>query len=163
MYKTGYPVTIDSVTYPTAWNAFQACKASTPSERVKYANVSWVEATQLGRNEEIDVASWDAQRETLMHSILVVQASAHPAFKKTILKYGHKKLRDNSMSDMFWPSVLPSLWAKVRTTLREQDAGEEEDDAEEKDESSVEEEDEKDADAAETAEMFRGHKRARRV
>ena len=82
-----------------------------------------------------------------MHSILVVQASAHPAFKKTILKYGHKKLRDNSMSDMFWPSVLPSLWAKVRTTLKEE-AGE-----------SEEEEGERESEA----QGMLAHKKARRV
>ena len=151
MYKSGYPVTIDSVTYPTAWNAFQACKAA-PSERGRYANVSWVEATQLGRQEHIDVAFWDTQRETLMHSILVAQASTHPAFEKVILKYGHKKLHDNSMSDMFWSSVLPSMWAKVRTTLKENKSEEDEseEDESEEDESeedeSEEDEDEEDED-----------------
>ena len=44
------------------------------------------------------------------------------------------------MSDAYWPTVLPRLWARVRATLKEDDEEEEDDDDDE--DSEEEEEDE---------------------
>ena len=160
------PVTIDGITYPTAMNAFQAMKAKT-SDRIKYTSVEWPQAVQLGRTETIDVTQWDSNREELMHSILVAQASANPSFKKQILKYGNKSLPDNSMSDAYWPTVLPRLWARVRSTLKEDEEEEDEeedgDDDEDEENSGEKDEEDEDDDAAEAAEMVRAHKRSRRL
>lgn len=161
------PVTIDSITYPTAMNAFQAMKAKYRIDRMKYMSVDWPQAVQLGRTESIDVTQWDSNREELMHSILVAQASANSSFKKQILKYGNKSLRDNSMSDAYWPTVLPRLWARVRVTLKEDEEEEDEeedgDDDEDEENSGEEDEEDEDDDAAEAAEMVRAHKRSRRL
>ena len=48
-------------------NAFQAMKAP-KAERGKFANVTWTDAVSMGREQVIDVTSWDANRETLMEA-----------------------------------------------------------------------------------------------
>ena len=83
IFKGGYPVTVDGVTYSTAMNAFQAMKAP-KAERSKFANVTWTDAVSMGREQVIDVTSWDANRETLMESILTAQAKENPAFKRIV-------------------------------------------------------------------------------
>lgn len=171
IYNKKFPVSIDHITYPTAMNAFQAMKASS-SDRVKYTTCDWSQATNLGRYESIDVEAWDANRENLMHSILVTQANQHSAFKKLVIKYGDKGLHENSMTDFFWPTALPGIWRSVRKSLIED--GEEEDDDEsddgeeavgdEQEEGDEEEEgEEDDDDAAEAAEIVRQAKKARRL
>ena len=106
IFKEGYPVTVDGVTYATAMNAFQAMKAP-KAQRSKFANVVWTEAVIMGREQVIDVTSWDANRETLLESILTAQATENPGFKKIVLKHANKRLRENSMSDTFWPTRAP--------------------------------------------------------
>jgi predicted NAD-dependent protein-ADP-ribosyltransferase YbiA (DUF1768 family) len=102
IYKEGYPVTIDGVTYSKAMNIFQAMKAP-KAQRQKFANASWTDVVAMGREQVIDVTSWDANRETLMESILTAQAKENPGFKKVVLKHANKGLRENSMGDAFWP------------------------------------------------------------
>ena len=168
MYNDKFPVSIDHVTYPTAMNAFQAMKAP-PSERVKYTTCDWSQATNLGRNESIDVKAWDSNRENLMHSILVAQAKQHCAFKELVIEHGDRGLHENSMPDFFWPRVLPSIWRTVRDSLLLAEDGEREDD-DESDAGEVavgneqEEGDEEEGDdAAEAAAMVRQAKKARRL
>ena len=100
IFKGGYPVTVDGVTYCTAMNAFQAMKAP-KAHRGKFANVAWTDAVSMGREEVIDVTSWDANRETLMESILTAQTKENPAFKKVVLQNANKGLVENSMGDPF--------------------------------------------------------------
>lgn len=143
IYRQGYPVTVDGVIYSTAMNAFQAMKA--PKElRKTFADVTWDVAVAMGRNQVIDIASWDANRETLMESILTAQAKQNPGFKKIVLEHGNKNLVENSMGDAFWPTALPKVWKNVRANLKKQDddGGEEEDDEhDEDDESDLDDED----------------------
>ena len=94
IFKSGYPVTVDGVTYSTAMNAFQAMKAP-KAERGKFANVEWTDAVTMGREQVIDVTSWDANRETLMESILTAQAKENPAFKRIVLRNANKGLVEN--------------------------------------------------------------------
>ena len=125
IFKEGYPVTVDGVTYSTAMNAFQAMKAP-KKERSKFANVTWTDAVSMGREQVIDVTSWDANRETLMESILTAQAKENPAFKKIVLQNANKGLVENSMGDAFWPTALPRIWKNVRANLKEDEDDEEE-------------------------------------
>ena len=127
IFKEGYPVTVDGVTYSTAMNAFQAMKAP-KAERGKFANVTWTDAVSMGREQVIDVTSWDANRETLMESILTAQAKENPAFKKIVLRNANKGLVENSMGDAFWPTALPGIWKNVRTNLKQDDEDDEDDD-----------------------------------
>ena len=120
IFKEGYPITVDGVTYSTAMNAFQAMKAP-KAERSKFANVTWTDAVSMGREQVIDVTSWDANRETLMESILTAQAKENPAFKKIVLRNANKGLVENSMGDAFWPTALPGIWKNVRANLKEDD------------------------------------------
>ena len=77
-----------------------------PSKR---ANVTWTDAVSMGREQVIDVTSWDANHETLMESILTAQAKENPAFKKIVLRNANKGLVENSMGDAFWPTALPDI------------------------------------------------------
>ena len=126
IFKGGYPVTVNGVTYSTAMNAFQAMKAP-KAERSKFANVTWTDAVSMGREQVIDVTSWDANRETLMESILTAQAKENPAFKKIVLRNANKGLVENSMGDAFWPTALPGIWKNVRANLKEDEDDEEDD------------------------------------
>ena len=126
IFKEGYPVTVNGVTYSTAMNAFQAMKAP-KAERSKFANVTWTDAVSMGREQVIDVTSWDANRETLMESILTAQAKENPAFKKIVLRNANKGLVENSMGDAFWPTALPGIWKNVRANLKEDEDDEEDD------------------------------------
>jgi predicted NAD-dependent protein-ADP-ribosyltransferase YbiA (DUF1768 family) len=127
IFKGGYPVTVDGVTYSTAMNAFQAMKAP-KAERSKFANVTWTDAVSMGREQVIDVTSWDANRETLMESILTAQAKENPAFKRIVLRNANKGLVENSMGDAFWPTALPGIWKNVRANLKEEEEDDDEDD-----------------------------------
>ena len=77
----------------------------------------------MGRDQVIDVTSWDANRETLMESILTAQAKENPAFKKIVLRNANKGLVENSMGDAFWPTALPGIWKNVRANLKQDDEG----------------------------------------
>ena len=85
------------------------------AQRGKFANVTWTDAVSMGREQVIDITSWDANRETLMESILTAQAKENPAFKKIVLRNANKGLVENSMGDEFWPTALPGIWKNVRT------------------------------------------------
>jgi predicted NAD-dependent protein-ADP-ribosyltransferase YbiA (DUF1768 family) len=142
IYNEGYPVTVDGVTYSTAMNAFQAMKVP-KAQRGKFANVTWTEAVSMGREQVIDVTSWDANRETLMESILTAQAKENPAFKKIVLRNANKGLVENSMGDAFWPTALPGIWKNVRANLKQDDEGDDDyGDCEDKDEDEDDEGDE---------------------
>ena len=88
----------------------------------------------MGREQVIDVTSWDANRETLMESILTAQAKENPAFRKIVLQNANKGLVENSMGDTFWPTALPGIWKNVRANLKEDDDEDDEDDDDEEDE-----------------------------
>ena len=102
-------------------------------ERGKFANVTWTDAVSMGREQVIDVTSWDANRETLMESILTAQAKENPAFKKIVLRNANKGLVENSMGGAFWPTALPDIWKNVRTNLKQDDDDEEEEEDNEDD------------------------------
>ena len=98
----------------------------------------------MGREQVIDVNSWDANRETLMESILTAQAKENPGFKKIVLKHANKGLRENSMGDAFWPTALPGVCKNVRANLKQEADGEEE----EEEEADEDDDDEVDEDEA---------------
>ena len=146
IYKEGYPVTVDGVTYRTAMNAFQAMKAP-KAQRHKFANVVWPDAVAMGREQVIDITSWDANRETLMESILTAQAKQNPGFKKIVLKHANKRLREGSMSDTFWPTALPGIWKNVRANLKQEEADDEGEEEGEEEEEEKEDDDDTPAQA----------------
>lgn len=106
-------VTIDGITYRTAFNAFQAHKAPI-ADRGRFAHVKFNEAANMGRRCQIDPVAWDTGRDALMTKILRHQANQHPEFAKTIALYGATVVED-SMGDPYWPTALPSIWAALAT------------------------------------------------
>ena len=99
----------------------------------------------MGREQVIDVTSWDANRETLMESILTAQAKENPAFNKIVLRNANKGLVENSMGDAFWPTALPGIWKNVRTNLKQEEDDDDDDDEDDdggKEEDGDEDEDE---------------------
>ena len=94
----------------------------------------------MGREQVIDITSWDANRETLMESILTAQAKQNPGFKKIVLKHANKGLREDSMGDTFWPTALAGVWKNVRANLEQDDEG----DCEDEDDEGQNDEDEDD-------------------
>lgn len=110
------PVKIDDVVYPTAMNAFQAHKAL-PANRGAYTTLLWPDAVSRGRTETIDIVAWDKNREPLMTSILVAQARQNDTMRDIVMEHAGTNLFENSMSDAFWPSVLPTIWTNVKAAL----------------------------------------------
>ena len=110
------PVKIDDVVYPTAMNAFQAHKAS-PANRGAYTTLTWPDAVARGRTETIDIVAWDKNREPLMTSILVAQARQNDTMRDIVMEHAGTDLFENSMSDAFWPTVLPTIWKNVKAAL----------------------------------------------
>ena len=109
-----FPVDYDGLVYDTAFNAFQAQKAP-PEERDAFCKVDTQTATMLGRKCTMDVAAWDANRVTLMTTILKKQAAQHDEFKERILDHAARTdiVHNSMVHDPFWgkemPGVLKSL------------------------------------------------------
>ena len=110
------PVKIDDIMNPTAMNAFQAHKAP-PANRSAYTTLCWPEAVSRGRTETIDIGAWDKNREALMTSILVAQAQQNDKMRDVVLKHADAGLFEDSMTDAFWPGVLPTIWKNVKSAL----------------------------------------------
>ena len=150
---------------PAAKIAFQAMKAF-KAQCQKFANVVWTEAVAMGREQVIDVTSWDANRETLMESVLTAQAKENPGFKEFVLMYANKGLHE-TMSDTFRPTALPGIWKNVRASLKQEadeEEGEEEGEEEEGEKEGEEEDDEEEEQDAQAQALGRNSlfKRARR-
>lgn len=114
------PVMIDSLTYPTAMNAFQAHKAPIGSRDV-YTRMSWHDAVSRGRTEMIDRVMWDMNRESLMVTILTEQARQNRWMHDIVMQFAGKRLCEDSMLDKFWPTVLPDVWKAVKGALQDHD------------------------------------------
>eukprot|EP00966_Prymnesium_polylepis_P115424 2668052-Prymnesium_polylepis.1 len=138
IYKEGYPVTIDGVTYSKAMNIFQAMKAP-KAQRQKFANASWTDVVAMGREQVIDVTSWDANRETLMESILTAQAKENPGTPTRVFVR-------TQWATPFGHAVLPGVWKNVRANLKqeEDEGGEAEEDEEEEEEEEDDDDDDDD-------------------
>ena len=53
-----------------------------------------------------------------MESILLAQAQQDAPMCAIVLKYGtNQQLLETSMSDAYWPSVMPQIWADVYAAL----------------------------------------------
>lgn len=105
-----FSVDYDGLVYDTAFNAFQAQKAP-PEERDAFCNVDTPTATMLGRKCNIDVAAWDANRVTLMTTILKKQAAQHNEFKVRILDHAARPdiVHNSMMHDPFWGKEMPGI------------------------------------------------------
>lgn len=100
----------DGLVYDTAFNAFQAQKAS-PEKRAAFCYVDAQTALNLGRKCTIDVAAWDANRVTLMTKILKKQAAQNDEFKERILAHAARAdiVHNSMIHDPFWGKELPGI------------------------------------------------------
>ena len=105
-----FPVDYDGLVYDTAFNAFQAQKAS-PEKRATFCNVDPQTALSLGRNCTINVAAWDANRVTLMTKILKKQAAQNDEFKERILAHAARDdiVHNAMIHDPFWGKEMPGI------------------------------------------------------
>ena len=105
-----FPVDYDGIVYDTAFNAFQAQKAS-PEKRAAFCYVDAQTALNLGRKCTIDVAAWDANRVTLMTKILKKQAAQNDEFKERILAHAARAdiVHNSMIHDPFWGKELPGI------------------------------------------------------
>lgn len=105
-----FPVDYDGLVYDTAFNAFQAQKAL-PEKRADFCNVDTQTALSLGRKCTIDVATWDANRVTLMTKILKKQAVQNDEFKERILAHAARAdiVHNAMIHDPFWGKEMPGI------------------------------------------------------
>ena len=124
----------DGFTYPTAFNAFQAQKEAIKEKRKDFTTCSWTQAATLGRNCQINVASWDAGREQLLEDILFEQAVQHDKFAAQIVCHA-AYVEEDSMPLGWWRDTMPKLWKLVKQRILSANLVSESADAEENDKS----------------------------
>lgn len=106
------PFDFEGIKYPTVQHAFQAQKLPL-KERQVASTLDLSHVCLRERHADIDVASWDANKDTLMYELLKTQVTMHDDMRDS-----PKACKDNAvvvddLFDAYWPAVLPELYRKL--------------------------------------------------
>ena len=161
------PFAFEGVWYPTVQHAFQSQKLP-EEEREEAAELSLAQVIKRGRDADLDIDAWDANKNRLMLNLIIVQAKQNEEMLKTLVKYKDKEVIVTDLPDVYWPATLPGIYQKAGRHLysailkrkADEDAAESYEEGEE-DEESEDEEGEEDEDAEECAAIVRAYKKAR--
>jgi ribA/ribD-fused uncharacterized protein len=99
-----YPaqVTLDSVTYPTVENAYQAAK-EVPNKRGPFTSCSVAEAKRLGRRINNISRDWDKRKIRIMRLLLRQKFAPGSELAKKLIATGNVEIIEgNDHGDTFW-------------------------------------------------------------
>ena len=159
----------EGVWYPTVQHAFQSQKLP-EEEREEAAELSLAQVIKRGRDADLDIDEWDANKNRLMLNLILEQAKQNEKMLNTLVKYKDEEVIVTDLPDKYWPATLPGIYQEAGRKLHkamlkrkaDEDAAERYEEGEEEDEESEDEEGEEDEDAEEEcAAIVRAHKKAR--
>ena len=109
----------EGVWYPTVQHAFQSQKLP-EEEREEAAELSLAQVIKRGRDADLDVDAWDANKDKLMLNLIVNQAKQNDNMLKTLIKYKDKEVTVTDLPDAYWPATLPRIYQEAGNKLHKQ-------------------------------------------
>jgi len=100
-----YTVTVpyDGINYPSSENAFQAQKAASDADKIKYTSCTPSKAKYYGRREHIDKALWDSNKDEIMYEIVKSKFIHNSHLVVCLLNTGDEELIEgNTWHDNYW-------------------------------------------------------------
>eukprot|EP00966_Prymnesium_polylepis_P154032 3556925-Prymnesium_polylepis.1 len=145
----------EGVWYPTVQHAFQSQNLP-EEEREEAAGLSLGQVLKCGRDADLDVDAWDANKNRLMLNLIIEQAKQNEEMLNTLIKYKDKEVIVTDLPDVYWLATLPRIYQeagnKLHKTMKllkddvlkrryiDKEEGEEEEDEESEDEEGEDEE-----------------------
>ena len=70
-----------------------------------------------GRDADLDVDAWDANKDKLMLNLIVEQAKQNEEMLDTLIKYKDKEVIVTDLPDVYWPATLPRIYQEAGNKL----------------------------------------------
>lgn len=98
-------VNIDGIIYKNSEAAFQAQKCGTRNERLRFAEMTALEAKRHGKRVNLR-SDWEKEKVNIMRGIVFAKFNQHPELAQRLLETGDAYLEEgNAWDDQFWGTV----------------------------------------------------------
>lgn len=98
-------VNIGGITYKNSEAAFQAQKCRTQSEKMRFAEMTALEAKRFGKRVNLR-SNWEKEKVNIMNGIVFAKFNQHPELAQKLLETGDTYLEEeNTWGDQFWGTV----------------------------------------------------------
>ena len=109
----------EGVWYPTVQHAFQSQKLP-EEEREEAADLSLARVLKRGRDADLDIDAWDANKNRLMLNLIIEQAKQNEEMLNTLINYKDKEVIVTDLPDVYWPATLPRIYQEAGNKLHKQ-------------------------------------------
>lgn len=119
------PVQYFGNTYRNNESAFQAQKTTNENDRVRFFNLTGIEAKQLGRSVRLR-SDWESVKENIMYEICLAKFTQNKDLTQKLINTGNQILEEgNTWGDREWGTVkgvgknkLGKILMRVRDDLK---------------------------------------------
>lgn len=99
------PVNIDGIIYKSSEAAFQAQKCETRNEKLRFAEMTALEAKRHGKRVNLR-PTWDKEKVSIMRDVVLAKFTQNPELMQNLLQTGDAYLEEgNTWGDQFWGTV----------------------------------------------------------